>query len=177
MRKTVPILFFAIAALTASSCGRPAQAPGALPPELRLDGVAFRFYQADALSAFGTAETASLRRDSEILKARTVLATLPRGGEPVRISAPTGEGSLKDRSFEATGGLVVSRGSDVAHTERARFEPEGRAGLVRGDDPVVVSGRGYRLTGAGFTLDPEEGTIVVRGGARLLTGTGTGGGE
>jgi lipopolysaccharide export system protein LptC len=173
MRKTVPILF-AIAALAASSCGRPAQAPGALPPELKLDGVAFRFYRADALNAFGTAETASLRRDSEILKARNVLATLPRGGEPVRISAPTGEGSLKDRSFEATGGLVVSRGADVARTERARFEPDGSAGLVRGDDPVVVSGRGYRLTGAGFTLDPEEGTIVVRGGARLLTGTGDG---
>ncbi len=169
----MPILA-AIAALAAAACGAPAQAPGALPPELRLDGVAFRFYRSDALNAFGVAETASLRRDSGVIRARNVVATLPRAGEPVRISAPTGEGSLRARSFEATGGLVVARGADVARTERARFEPGGRDGVVEGDDPVVVSGRGYRLTGAGFTLDPEAGTIVVRGGARLVTGKGEG---
>ncbi len=67
---------------------------------------------------------------------------------------------------------MVSRGEDSARTERARYEPEpdGGDGLVRGEDPVVVAGRGYRLTGTGFTLDPDEGSIVVRGGARLVAG-------
>jgi lipopolysaccharide export system protein LptC len=170
--RTPVLILGAIAAFSASGCSRPDQAPGALPPELRLDGVDFRFYRADSLHAFGVAETASLRRDSEVVRARNVVATLPRGGEPVRITAPTGEGSLRDRSFEATGGLVVARGRDVARTESAHFEPEGREGLVEGDDPVVVMGTGYRLTGSGFTLDPEAGTIVVRGGARLVTGAG-----
>jgi lipopolysaccharide export system protein LptC len=163
-----------IAVLAATGCGGPAQAPGPVPPELRLDGVAFRFYRADSLHAFGLAETASLQRDSEVLRARNVIATLPQGGEPVRITAPTGEGSLQARTFEATGGLVVARGADVARTDTARFEPEGQGGVVRGDDPVTVSGKGYRLTGSGFTLDPGAGTIVVGGGARLVTGPGVG---
>lgn len=174
MRNPVPILA-AIATLAVAGCGRPPQAPDVLPPELRLDGVAFRFYRSDALHAFGNAETASLRRDSEVLRARNVLATLPRGGaEPVRITAPVGSGSLKDRSFEATGGLVVARGGDVARTASARFEPDAQGGVVRGDEPVTVTGRGYRLTGAGFTLEPDAGTILVSGGARLVTGAGVG---
>ena len=173
MRKTLSILA-AIAALAGAGCGRPPQPPRAVPPELRLEGVAFRFYRADALNAYGVAENAALRRDSEVLHAKNVVATLPRGGEPVRITAPTSEGSLRERTFEASGGLVVVRGTDVARTERARFEPEGTSGLVLGDDPVAVSGRGYRLTGTGFTLDPGAGTIVVRGRARLVTGAGVG---
>jgi len=174
MRATAPILA-AITALAGAGCGRPAQPPGALPPELRLEGVAFRFYRSDALHAFGVAEAAALRRDSEVLRARNVVATLPHGGEPVRITAPVGEGSLRDRTFEASGGLVVARGADVARTASARFEPDETSGLVLGDDPVTVSGRDYRLTGTGFTLDPGAGTIVVRGGARLVTGNGEGG--
>ena len=160
----MPIL--AALATLAAACGPPAQVPGAIPPELRLDGVAFRFYRSDALHAFGTAETASLRRDSEVpLEQHAVVGA-------IGITAPTGVGSLQERTFEATGGLVVARGEDVARTDRARFEPEGSGGLVRGEDPVVVTGRGYRLTGAGFTLDPGAGTIVVTGGARLVTGVG-----
>jgi lipopolysaccharide export system protein LptC len=172
--RTTGLILAALAALSGAACGLPAQPPGAIPPELRLRGVAFRFYRSDALNAFGVAENASLRRDSNVLHAKNVVATLPRGGEPVRISAPTGEGSLRDRTFEASGGLVVARGADVARTERARFEPDEGSGLVLGDDPVTVTGREYRLTGTGFTLDPGEGTIVVSGGARLVTGAGVG---
>lgn len=97
-------------------------------------------------------------------------ATLPRDGAPVRITAPAGEGSLMSHVFEVSGGVAVARGDDAAHTERARYEPGEGDGLVRGDDPVVVQGRGYRLDGAGFTLDPAQGNIAVRGGARLVAG-------
>ena len=170
MRTPAPLIA-ALTALAGSGCSLPPPAPGALPPELRLETVRFRFYRADTLRAFGVAENATLRRDSSVLHARNVEATLPRGSElPVLIAAPPGEGALAARTFSATGGLVVSRGTDVARTATARFEPEGREGIVRGDDPVVVTGRGYRLTGAGFTLDPDAGTILVRGGASLLAG-------
>ena len=160
-------------ALAAAGCGGAArQDAQPVTPELRLDGIRFRIYRADTLTAFGVAETASLRRDSSELRARNVEATLPRAPTPLRLTAPAGEGSLVTNVFRATGGVVVSRGEDAARTERARYEPDAGSdeGLVLGDDPVVVTGRGYRLTGTGFTLDPAAGDIVVRGRARLVTG-------
>ena len=164
----------AFALLAAAGCGGSARRDAqAVAPELKLDGVHFRIYRGDDLRAFGDAETASLRRDSSELRAQQLDATLPRGETPVRLTAPAGEGSLATRRFQATGGVVVSRGEDSARTERARYEPspDGAGdGVVRGDDPVVVSGRDYKLTGTGFTLDPTLGNIVVRGGARLVAG-------
>jgi len=171
MRTSASILLVTAAVLGAG-CTVPSQPAGELPPELRLGGVAFRFYRADALRAFGVAETATLRRDSEVLHAQKVEATLPDGAVPVRVSAPAVEGSLRERTFEASGGVLVTHGTDVARTERARFVPDGKDGHVEGDDPVAITGRGYRLTGAGFTLDPAAGTILVRGGAKLVAGLG-----
>ena len=167
------ILALAAPFLVAPAC-RPAQPSEAreVLPELKLDGVRFRVYRGDTLRAFGEAETASLRRDSTELTAKDLVATLPSAPAPVHVTAPSGEGVISARRFSASGGVVVSRGDDVARTERARFEPsvgEG-AGLVLGDDPVVVTGRGYRLEGSGFTLDPAKGDIAVHGGARLLAG-------
>lgn len=141
-------------------------------PELKLEGVRFRVYRGADLRAFGDAATVALRRDSSDLAATQVAVELPRAGEPVRISAPAGRGNLSSDEFWASGGVTVSRGDDVARTERARFDPRERGGLVRGDDPVVVEGRGYRLTGTGFVLDPSTGVITLRGRARLLAGTG-----
>ncbi len=166
-------LLVALSVLAAPGCrAAKVSEAQALVPELKLDGVRFRVYRGDVLSAFGDAETASLRRDSSELHAQRLDATLPRDIVPLRITAPAGQGSLLSRVFEASGGVVASRGEDVARTSRARFEPGEGAGLVRGDDPVVVQGRGYRLDGAGFTLDPAAGTIALRGGARLLAGLG-----
>jgi lipopolysaccharide export system protein LptC len=163
----------ALAAQVIAGCGSAAPRETApVPPELRLEGVRFRVYRGDTLRAFGEAETASLRRDSSELRASHVEAVLPRSAGDVHVTAPTGEGALATREFQASGGVVVSRGSDAAHTDRARYEPgrDGQDDRVAGDDPVEVTGRGYRLTGRGFTLDPAEGDIVVRGGARLVAG-------
>src|SRR5512133_3132783 len=150
----------AVVALAAAGCGG-AKHPDVQPvaPELKLEGIRFRIYRADSLTAFGEAETASLRRDSSELRARNVEATLPRGATPMRVTAPAGEGSLATDTFRATGGVVLSRAGDTARTERARYEPHagGDEGLVLGDDPVLVTGRGYRLTGTGFVLDPAAG--------------------
>ena len=167
------VRFAAAVALAAAGCGRATHRDTPpVPPELKLEGIAFRIYRAGTLTAFGVAETASLRRDSSELRAQNVEATLPRGAIPVHLTAPAGEGSLATNVFRATGGVVVTRGTDSARTERARYEPDAGSedGLVRGDDPVVVTGTGYRLTGTGFVLDPAEGQIVVGGGARLVTG-------
>jgi hypothetical protein len=169
----IPGLIAAALSLAAAGCGGAAPREAqAVAPELRLHEVRFRVYRGDVLKTFGLADEVSLRRDSAELQAERLEATLPRGEVPVRIAAPAGEGSLEDRTFEATGGVVVSRGDDAARTESARYEPEGGEGdgLVRGDSPVVVTGRAYRLTGNGFTLDPRAGTIVLRGGARLIAG-------
>ncbi len=173
MPTPLPAAVLALAALCFSGCGSALprdQAP--VPPELKLDGVHFRIFRGDTLRAYGDADTASLRRDSSELRATGLEAVLPRSPTPVHFSAPAGEGSLASQAFQASGGVVVSRGADTARTDRARYEPRpgGQDGLVQGDDPVTVTGRGYTLTGRGFTLDPAAGNIVVRGGARLLAG-------
>jgi lipopolysaccharide export system protein LptC len=149
---------------------KPVEGQG-LAPELKLEGVRFRVYRDDELRSSGDAAVVTFRRDSSQLTARDVLAVLPRSPEPVRITAPAGAGVASAREFEATGGVTVSRGEDVARTERARYVPSpGGAGLVTGDQPIVVEGKGYRLQGTGFTLDPARGDITVRGGARLVAG-------
>jgi len=170
MRTTAYILV-ALSALAASGC-RAAKVPEAQPvvPELKLDGVRFRIYRGDSLRVFGDADTTSLRRDSSELHARQLDATLPRQGAAVLITAPEGHGSLLSRVFDVWGGVLASRGDDVARTERARYEPDGGDGVVHGDDPVEVVGRAYRLNGVGFTLDPSAGEIEIHGGATLLTG-------
>jgi lipopolysaccharide export system protein LptC len=162
----------ATALLAAAGCGRSSLPESqAVAPELKLEGVRFRVYRGDHLRVFGEADQASLRRDSSDVRARELDATVPATrGEPLRFAAPAGEGSLLSRAFAVAGGVVATRGQDVARTARARYEPgAGGDGVVRGDDPVVLEGRGYRLEGAGFTLDPGAGTIVVGGGAKLVT--------
>lgn len=158
--------------LAAPGCrpAEPAEGEGVVP-ELKLEGVRFRVYREGALRALGEAGVATFRRDSTDLSARDVVATLPRGSVAVRIAAPSGAGVVAARVFSAEGGVTVTRGDDVARTERARYAPSASGeGLVTGDRPVVVEGRGYRLEGAGFTLDPERSEIAVRGGASLVAG-------
>lgn len=140
-------------------------------PELKLEGVRFRVYRGEELRASGEAVTATLRRDSTAVTAQDLVATLPREGAPVHVAAARGEGMLATRVFSATDGVVVSRAGDVARTMSARFEPSaGGTGLVRGDEPVVVEGEGYRLEGPRFTFDPADGEIAIQGGARLDAG-------
>ncbi len=142
-------------------------------PELKLEGVRFRVYRGTDERAFGEAGTVQLRRDSTEVAARNLSVVLPRGGSEIRISAPVGEGVLSSRLFWASGGVSITRGTDVARTDRARYEPGARGGgVVKGDGPVVVEGRGYRLAGVGFVLDPATGEMAVSGPARLLAGTG-----
>jgi lipopolysaccharide export system protein LptC len=162
----------AVSFVAAPGCrpAKPAEGQG-LVPELKLEGVRFRVYREADLRAFGDAAAVTFRRDSTDLAARDIVATLPNAPAPVRIQTPTATGVASAREFAATGGVTVTRGDDVARTERARYAPSpGGGGLVTGDRPVVVEGKGYRLEGAGFTLDPAEGQIVVRGGARLVAG-------
>jgi lipopolysaccharide export system protein LptC len=168
----VRAVLLAACALAMPGCrsDRPREA-AQVAPELKLEGVRFRVYRGEELRASGDAATATLRRDSTRVTARELLAVLPGEGAPVRITADRGEGTLATRVFSATGGVVVSRSGDVARTASARYEPSaGGAGLVRGDEPVVVEGEGYRLEGPRFTLDPEAGEIAIEGGARLDAG-------
>jgi lipopolysaccharide export system protein LptC len=165
-------LALAVSFVAAPGCrpAKPTEGQG-LVPELKLEGVRFRVYRDDVLRAFGDAEVATFRRDSTELTARDIVTILPRSPEPVRITAPTGAGVASAREFTATGGVTALRGDDVGRTERARYAPTpDRGGIVTGDRPVVVEGKGYRLEGTGFTLDPARGEITVGGGARLLAG-------
>jgi lipopolysaccharide export system protein LptC len=165
-------LTLAVCLLGAPGCGaqRPREAQQVVP-ELKLEGVRFRVFRGEALRVAGEARTASLRRDSSEVALRDLVATLPRDGGDVRITAAEGEGVLASRTFEATGDVVVAQGDTVGRTTAARYLPEGgEKGLVRGDRPVVVEGPGYRLEGPRFTLDPASGVIAIEGGATLEAG-------
>jgi lipopolysaccharide export system protein LptC len=158
--------------LSTAACrgGKPGETEEVVP-QLKLEGVRFRVYRGEGLRAFGEAASAGLRRDSTEVACRDVVATLPRDPAPVRITAPVGEGVLSDRTFGVSGGVTLTRGDDVVRTERARYASQpGDGGLVTGHDPVTVVGRGYRLEGVGFVLDPSKGDIAMHGGARLVAG-------
>jgi len=143
----------------------------AVVPVLELHGVKFRVYRGDRLTVSGDASSATLRRDTGAVTARDLDALLPSAQPvPVRVTAPRGQGDLDDRTFEVEGGVTATRADDVARTARARYEPG--SGLVRGDDPVTVTGRSYRLDGTGFTLDPTVGELVLLKDARLDAETG-----
>lgn len=143
-------------------------------PELRLEGVRFRVHREGRLRLLGEAGAVSLRRDSSELRAADLVARLPRPGGEVRITAPSAQGVVSERRYAATGGVTVSRGTDVVRTARARWEPGATGGRVVGEDPVVVEGSGYRLEGRGFTLDPASSVVNILGEARLVAGRGAG---
>lgn len=139
-------------------------------PELKLQEVKFRVWRGTELRVDGEAAEVVLRRDSSELAARELEAVLPRG-EPVRITAPEGEGVLAERVFEAHGGVTVERGEEVARTDRARYSPLPDGGArVTGDRAIEVDGPRFRLEGTGFVLDPATGELDVQGPARVVTG-------
>ncbi len=165
-----------VLALLAAGC-RPASGAEEhqVVPQIVMTDVQFRLDRAGDLRATGDARRAVLRRDTTDVSAQDFTVLLPSQGPegPARVSAPAGAGVISEHRFSAWGGVRAFRGQDVAVTERARYEPagpDGAAGVVRGDDPVEVTGAGYRLSGTGFVLDPATGDLTVLGHPRLLTG-------
>ncbi|HSM91849.1 MAG TPA: hypothetical protein VLT47_03120 [Anaeromyxobacteraceae bacterium] len=131
----------------------------------------FRLFRGDVLRADGTAAAVTYQRGSTAVSATDLLSRLHDRGDVVVLTAPRGDGVASARTFEVTGGLRAVRGTDTAATESARFDPgAGDEGEVIGDRPVELTGRGYRLRGNGFTLDPAVGQIALRGGTRLVAG-------
>jgi len=173
-----PLVAVAVCASATPGC-RARQPTEAEPvvPELKLEQVRYRVYRGETLRASGETAVATLRRDSTELTARDLVALLrEESGGPVRVTAARGEGVLATRRFHADGGVTVARDDDLARTPSARYEPggEGGQGLVRGDEPILVQGKGYQLEGPRFTLDPAIGVIDIDGGTKLVAGTGAG---
>lgn len=140
-------------------------------PEVRLEGVRFRLFRGEALRAEGTARTLTYQRESTGVRAEGLEVRLRERSGEVIVTAPEGDGLVSARTFEARGGLVATRGTDTATTPAARFDPAaGAEGRIVGDQPVELTGKGYRMRGNGFTLDPAEGEIALRGGTRLVAG-------
>jgi lipopolysaccharide export system protein LptC len=138
---------------------------------LRLETVQFRAYREADTSASGTASVAIYRRSSGEVEAADARVTLPGRGTPdLTIAAPVLVGDLSARTWSARGGVVLERGDAVARTASARYA--GADGKVRGDEPVEVTGPGYRLAGPSFVADPASGDVEIRGGVRLVAAKG-----
>jgi hypothetical protein len=142
-----------------------------VPPELTFDGLTYRVYRGPVLTAEGDAVRAAFRRDNADLSAEQVTVQFPSSGDrpEARIAARHGTGNLRQRKFQASGGVRAEQGDEVAVTEQARYDAAD--GLVRGDQPVEVRG-GNRLVvrGPAFTLDPREQRLTVAGGAHITAG-------
>jgi hypothetical protein len=136
-------------------------------PEVRFDELTFEVYRGPSLDATGTLGLARMRRDTSDVAAERIRVDFPPADEreAARVTAARGKGNATTRWFQAEGGVRAEQGDDVVETERARFEGKDR--LVRGDAPVTVHGDAYVLSGPGFTLDPDERTVRIEGGASL----------
>lgn len=131
----------------------------------------FRAWRGPDLAASGSADRTVYRRDDGTVQATRARVTIPRPGMPdLSIEAPELRGDLGARTWAARGGVVLTRGDAVARTPSARWAESD--GIVRGDEPVELTGPGYRLTGPAFTADPGTGDVDVRGGVRLVADGG-----
>ncbi len=129
----------------------------------------FRAWRGADLAASGAADRVVYRRESGEVVARVARVTVPRPGMPdLAVAAPELEGDLAARTWTARGGVVLTRGDAIARTPTARWAESD--GLVRGDEPVEVTGPGYRLAGPAFVADPGSGDVEIRGGVRLTAG-------
>jgi hypothetical protein len=143
-------------------------------PELSMEGVSFHADRGGVATASGEAERVVYRRDTTAVAATGLSMVLMTDSGPVDVTAPAASGVLLDRRFRVEGGVRAVRGTDVATTAGFLSEPgpDGRIRL-RGEDPVTVTGIGYRLTGTGFTIDPSTGELAILGQPKLVTGTGS----
>ena len=142
-----------------------------MPPELTFDGLTYRVYRGPELVAEGDAVRAVFRRDNADLTAQQITARFPSSGDrpESRIAARQGTGNLRQRRFQATGGVRAVQGDEVAVTDEARYDAAD--GLVRGDRPIEVRGANHLLVrGPAFTLDPREERLTVAGGAHITAG-------
>lgn len=169
MRRVV-LLAAAMTASVLPGCGpaKPVEG-GEVVPELKLEQVRYRVWRGTDLRVEGEARVATLRRDSTELRATDLVAVQPRGGAPAVLRAPQGQGFLRTRVFTAEGGVTLQHGTDVGRTPSARYVPDG-GGRITGDEDLVVEGRGYRLQGTGFELDPATGELQVHGQPHLVAG-------
>ena len=129
----------------------------------------FRAWRGAGLTASGAADRVVYLRDSGQVFAYVTRVTVPRPGMPdLAVSAPELTGDLGARTWSARGGVVLTRGDATARTPSASWAEAD--GMVRGDEPVVVTGPTYRLAGPAFTADPRTGDVDIRGGVRLVAG-------
>jgi hypothetical protein len=167
VQRALPACAASILFLSGCNGGAPPARPP--PPEVTLERVAFRAWRGPELRASGTADRATYRKDSGEVVAAGAHAVVPRPGVPdLAVSAPELLGDLGARSWKARGGVVLTRGDATARTPSARWTESD--GIVRGDEPVEVTGPSYRLAGPAFTADPATGDVEIRGGVRLVAG-------
>lgn len=131
----------------------------------------FRAWRGADPAASGAADRVVYRRESGEVVAVVARVTVPRPGMPdLAVTAPELDGDLPARTWVARGGVVLTRGDVTARTPSARWAESD--GMVRGDEPVEVTGPSYRLAGPAFVANPGSGDVEIRGGVRL-TARGT----
>jgi Lipopolysaccharide-assembly, LptC-related len=143
-----------------------------VPPQLTFERLDFRVFKGPLLTAVGSAQRASFRRDTGDLAAEQVEVRFPatssRGESDIH--AARGSGNVKQHDFTAWGGVRAEQAGQVAVTSEARYSASD--GLVRGDKPVEVRNSRLTVRGPGFILDPRDQILHIEGGAHVETSGG-----
>lgn len=139
-------------------------------PALTFDKLEFRVYRGPVMTAVGTTDRASFRRDTSDLHAERIDVRFPEevGRTEAQVVATEGDGNLRNRWFAGQGGVVATQASQVAVTDRARYSAVD--GLIRGDRPIQVDGGRFQVRGPAFTLDPRRQVMDIVDGAQLTAG-------
>ncbi|MBR2979164.1 MAG: hypothetical protein IKC51_04455 [Myxococcaceae bacterium] len=144
-----------LALLTGVSCaGEQAGASTSeTPPELVLEGIAYRYYEGSTLVVSGTARTATFRNATGAVTADELFAHLhdeARGSVEARARRVNGNLLLKWADAESGVQMLDINGTS-AMTERASFDA--RKQRFFGETPVNVHGEGFQATASsGFSL-------------------------
>jgi hypothetical protein len=141
-----------------------------VPPQLTFENLDFRVFKGPVLTAEGTAEHASFRRDTADLAAERVKVRFPATSSQAEshITAASGSGNVREHNFKAWGGVRAEQAGQVATTSEAQYSSSD--GLVRGDKPVEVRNDRLTVRGPGFTLEPRQQILDIEGGAHAVTG-------
>lgn len=143
------------------------------PPQVTFERVRLRSFRGEQTVAQGTADRLTFQPGTSLLSAERARVVLPpqSGPQPaddrglqaqptaaaaapvaVELEAARATGHLASRQAQGSGGVQWrQQGGASGRTQSASID--GQARVVTGDQPVEVSGDGYRLSAGGFRLD------------------------
>ena len=155
--------------LALAACAEPPSGEGR-PPAIALAGTTLRHYPAEGAPRVARARAVTYDRNTGVIAGDGIVVDLPPGRElrrgGARIAIAGAQGDVHGRAAEARGLIRIETGmGDVGTTEGSIWDGEQK--LLRGEEPVWVSGPGYALAGGSYRYHADEQRLVLDGGVEF----------